>query len=116
MKKFNKTAFVIGSSIIASSAAINTANAESNPFAVSDLSSGYMNIAEAGQEAMGKMKEASCGEGKCGANKANKMMKKAAEGKCGENKAKAAMDKTIEGTCGTKKSAATAKVSEGKCG
>jgi len=105
MKKFNKTVFVIGSSIIASSAAISTANAESNPFAVSDLSSGYMNVAEAGQEAMGKMKEASCGEGKCGANKAEAGMKKAAEAKCGANRAKMDMKKAAEGKCG-----------EGKCG
>jgi hypothetical protein len=57
MKKFNKTAFAIGSSIIAS-ANIGAAHAEANPFSISDLSSGYMNVAEAAsnQEAMGKMK------------------------------------------------------------
>jgi len=108
MKKFNKTTFVIGSSIIVSSAAINTANADSNPFSVSDLSSGYMNVAEAtsSQEAMGKMTEGKCGEGKCGENKAKSAMSKSIEAKCGANKAEASMEK----------SAATDKVSEGKCG
>jgi len=110
MKNINKTAFIIGTSI-AAVASINTATANNNPFAMSDLSSGYMNVAEA--DSMGKMKE-----GNCGANKAKAMMEKKAEGKCGEgkcgeNKAKAMTDKKMEGSCGAKKAD---KITEGACG
>jgi len=122
MKNINKTAFIIGTTI--ATAAMSTAMADSNPFAISDLSSGYMNVAEADsmQENMGKMKEASCGEGKCGANKAKTMMEKKAEGKCGENKTKTMMEKQTadkvekitEGACGTDKT--MGKMKEGSCG
>jgi uncharacterized low-complexity protein len=58
--------------------------ADVNPFSATEMSSGYMQLAEG-----------SCGEGKCGGDKA----KSEGEGSCGGDKAKS------EGSCG-----------EGKCG
>ena len=84
-------ALAIGTAFVASLAASNIANAapnSSNPFAMSELSSGYMQVADA--------KEGKCGEGKCGGAKE---MEKNMEGKCGGAKA------PKEGKCG-----------EGKCG
>lgn len=77
-------------------AATPAANAADNPFAMSELSSGYM-VAE---KTEGKCGEGKCGEGKCGGEK------KAAdaEGKCGEGKS-GDDKKEGEGKCG-----------EGKCG
>ena len=85
-------AIAIGAAFVTSLAGIPVANAAENPFAMSDLSSGYV-VAE--------MEEGKCGEGKCGEGMSGDKAK--AEGKCGEgmsgDKAKA------EGKCG-----------EGKCG
>jgi uncharacterized low-complexity protein len=70
--------------------------ADSNPFGMQDLGTGYMQLAE------GK-----CGEGKCG----EKMMK---EGKCGDKMKKEGKcgDKmNMEGKCGDGKAK-----KEGKCG
>jgi len=100
-----------------------------NPFASTELSSGYMQLAEGkcGGEMKGeheakcgsemkekadKMKEGKCGEAKCGAEmkeKADKMK----EGKCGEAKCGAEMkekaDKMKEGKCGEAKCGADKK-------
>ncbi len=84
----------LGAAFVTSLAAAPVANAADNPFAMSELSSGYM-VADSHME--GK-----CGEGKCGGAKATategseKVME---EGKCGGAK------KMEEGKCG-----------EGKCG
>ena len=75
-------AVAMGATFAAAMSASPIVNADSNPFGMNDLSSGYMQVAEKGKE------EGKCGEGKCGEGK----MKK--EGKCGEGK----MDK--EGKCG----------------
>ncbi|MYB89462.1 MAG: hypothetical protein F4X93_05840 [Proteobacteria bacterium] len=80
---------------------ISTANADENPFQMTELSSGYMvadahGAAQEGATEEEKTEEGKCGEGKCG------------EGKCGgeESGADASEDgKTEEGKCG-----------EGKCG
>jgi uncharacterized low-complexity protein len=96
--------------------AVNVHAADSNPFALNSLSSGYMVEAaegKCGEAKCGadKAKEAKCGEAKCGADKA-------AEHKCGEAKCgadKAAEAKCGEGKCGSDK-AAEAKCGEGKCG
>lgn len=102
MKKISKTPFAIA---IGATLVGNVAQADSNPFGLSELSSGYMLTAEAKPEAADKMKDGACGEGKCGAS----MMKKSAdtkaatEGKCAGNKPvaptgdKAADDKKKEG-------------------
>lgn len=79
--------------------AISTANADENPFQMTELSSGYMVAdghggAEEGAAEEDKTKEGKCGEGKCG------------EGKCGGADTDASGEgKTEEGKCG-----------EGKCG
>ena len=105
MKKLNSKAIALtlGASIVGSMASVQVAAADSNPFAMQKLDSGY-------QVAEGK-----CGQGKCGAN----MMKKKKaekEGKCGEGKCGANMMKKKkpknEGKCG----ASHMKSKEGKCG
>ncbi|MGR9045015.1 MAG: HvfA family oxazolone/thioamide-modified RiPP metallophore [Gammaproteobacteria bacterium] len=130
MKKMNKTPLVLamGSAVVSTFAA-TAAHAEANPFGMTELSSGYMQVAEAkqagemkcganmgtegkcgasmnmgtpkmpegkcaGQPPQKKAKEASCGEGKCGAMMENGKMKKGMEGACGE------MMKGKEGACG----------------
>ena len=101
-------AFALGAAFVTTLSSTSIANAAENPFALSELSSGYM-VAEAA-------------EGKCGGDKAGK------EGKCGAGKSAASKDgdkageegKCGEGKCGAGKGAAskdgdkTAK--EGKCG
>lgn len=71
-------ALALGAAFVTSLASIPVANAAENPFAMAELSSGYM-VAE--------MAEGKCGsgmkteEGKCGSSK--KMEGKCGEGKCG---------------------------------
>ncbi|MDM4768707.1 hypothetical protein [Solimonas sp. SE-A11] len=72
--------------------------AQASVFKTTDLSGGYMQLADA-KAGEGKCGEGKCGEGKCGA----KAGEKKAEGKCGEKKD--ADKKAHEGKCG-----------EGKCG
>jgi uncharacterized low-complexity protein len=94
-------AIALGAAFITSLAAAPVANAAENPFAMSELSSGYMvaEMAEGkcgegkmdkeGKCGEGKMdKEGKCGEGKCGGDKAGAEGgdKAKAEGKCGEGK------------------------------
>ena len=94
------------------------ANAEANPFSSDELSSGYMQLAEAKcGENMKKEAEAKCGENmkkeheaKCGEN-----MKKDAEAKCGA-KMKDKVKKMKNGKCGEAKCGANKKKAEGKCG
>ncbi len=88
------------------------ATVESNPFAMSELASGYMQVAQADKNkgAM-KMKDGACGEGKCGASMMPKgALEKTSEGKCAGNKPmpnakKGSKAMAMEGKCG-----------EGKCG
>ena len=92
----------LGATFAASLAASNVAIAApagDNPFAMSDIGSGYMQVAE-------KAKDGKCGEGKCG--DAKKKEGKCGEGKCGEAKKK-------EGKCGEGK-CGEGKKKEGKCG
>jgi uncharacterized low-complexity protein len=94
-------AIALGAAFVTSLAGAPVANAAENPFAMSELSSGYM-VAE--------MAEGKCGEGKCGGEK-TKAEGKCGEGKCGGDKAKA------EGKCGGDKAGAEGKaMGEGKCG
>ena len=86
----------IGAAVITSLSAMPVANADSNPFAANQLSSGYMVADMEGKCGGSKSKE----EGKCGGDK------KASEGKCGGDKK---VEK--EGKCGSDK-----KSKEGKCG
>ena len=84
---------VLGAAIATSLA--GAASAGENPFAVKDLSNGYLQLAEAGKE----QKEMVCGEGKCGGKKA-----KSPEMNCGAMKAEA-----------KKKEEEAKKAMEGKC-
>ena len=84
-------AFALGAAFATTLSSASVANAADNPFAMTEISGGYMVAAAA---------EGKCGEGKCGGEK-----KATTEGKCGEGK------------CGGEKKAATeGKCGEGKCG
>ena len=67
----------IGAALAVSALASSPVMADTNPFAVNELDSGYMVLA---------MAEGKCGEGKCGEGKAEKAEGKCGEGKCGESK------------------------------
>lgn len=126
MKKFNKTplAAAMGAAFI-STFASTAVNAEANPFGMTELSSGYMQLAEAG-----KSTEMTCGanmkmdgtsmqkvpEKKCAGMKTPASGAKSPEGKCGEGKCGGMMNGDtmkpgMEGVCG-----AMMKGKEGKCG
>ena len=127
----NKTtkplSIVLGAAFATTLAASNIANASeagTNPFAMTNLESGYQ-VAMDGKCGSGMKKdnmEGKCGEdhkkmsgGKCGGS-TNKAKKK--EGKCGEGKCGGSMKKSkMEGKCGGSKSKKMeAKCGEGKCG
>ena len=101
-KKFSKKPLGMGlGTVVAASFSIAPmANAEQNPFELTDLSSGYTELAEKGEAA----DEANCGiEGYCGGSRCG-------EGKCGgqesssDEKPKETPEmKCGEGTCGGSK-------------
>jgi len=96
MKSINSRKALLATlgTVMVSGAMVSTnAQAEANPFGMTELSSGYMQVAEG-----------SCGEGKCGS-----MKKAKEEGKCGEGMKKA----KGEGKCGEGMKKAKG---EGKCG
>ncbi len=74
-------ALAIGSAFAATLAVAPAANAAENPFGMTQLSSGYMQIAQEGK--CGGMKSGS--EGKCGGMKSSSEGK-GGEGKCGGKK------------------------------
>lgn len=91
-KTTKSLALAVGTALAASLASVSAANADSTPFAMNALSSGYMGDAtygghgdkgkdkEEGEEHdEEKGEEGKCGEGKCGGDKGE-------EGKCGEGK------------------------------
>ena len=106
MKKSNKSplAAAMGTAVV-STFAVTAAQAEEAPFGMTDLSAGYMQLAQADKAGEGSCgasvgkKEGSCGEGKCGGKVKNE------EGKCAGNKTMPAKAKGKEGACG-----------EGACG
>jgi len=119
-------AAAIGAVALTSLAAMPVAYADSSPFGLTDLGSGYQ-VAKEGSSSKSKssmpkkMGEGKCGadkmdkgkEGKCGDMKAkDSMPKKMGEGKCGAGK----MDKGKEGKCGDMKAKPKPKAKEGKCG
>lgn len=117
-KTITTLSIAAGTAFIASLAMSNVANAEgANPFAMNELSSGYMQLAEGktGGDQNKMKKDGKCGEGKCGG--AKKKMKK--DGKCGEGKcggAKKKMKKDGESDSDMKKMKKDGKCGEGKCG
>jgi len=93
-QKIKPLAAAVGAAFMVSVALSPVASAASNPFQLSELTSGY--------EVASKDAEGKCGEGKCGEAKPKAETEgKCGEGKCGEAKPKA----ESEGKCG-----------EGKCG
>ncbi len=105
MKKTTRTQVIVASTIATglTASSVMAASVEANPFALTELSSGYMRTAE-------KMKEGACGEGKCGGSVMKGSEEKTAEGNCAGNKpmpkdneAKCGEGKCGEGSCGGKK-------------
>jgi uncharacterized low-complexity protein len=80
--RLNPIASALGITLAATIASTPIVQADQNPFGVSEMSNGYMQLASH----EGKCGEGKCGEGKCGEEKGE-------EGKCGE-------DKGEEGSCG----------------
>ena len=115
-QKLTPVAAVMGTAFAASMAMSNVAvaaDAGANPFAMNELSSGYMQVASEGKCGGKKSTEGKCGEGKCGGKKE---MDKNMEGNCGGKKAEKE-GKCGEGKCGgKKKSSSEGKCGEGKCG
>ncbi len=112
MKKLQKSPLIaaMGTALVTSMAA-TPAQAESNPFGMSEMSSGYMQVAEKGWSVVPyKGKEAVCGEGQCGAMMDGDKMKKGLEKTCG------AMMKGKEGACGMDKPMQCMKGEEMTCG
>lgn len=67
-------AVALGAAVVGSLSTLPAANADQNPFGLTELSSGYMAAAEG-----------ACGEeGKCGEDKDKDKEGKCGEGKCGE--------------------------------
>lgn len=104
-------ALTIGAAMATTLSAGSIANTETNPFAMSELSSGYMQVAEEEKSETkegkrgGKMKEGSCSAGNCGGK-----MKKDAEGECGGAGMTEETEKKSEGNCAGDKCGAA------KCG
>lgn len=114
MKNTTKTLTTIGTAV-ASTFAANAVNAESNPFAMTELDSGYMQLAQSDKAGemkcgskMDKKAEAACGEGRCGAMMEDGKMKKGLENSCG------AMMKGKEGACGDMKEKSTSQKPKNK--
>lgn len=106
-KTIKPVSIVLGTALAASLAASNlAAETGANPFAMNELSGGYMQLASA--DNANKVEQ----EGKCGGKKTTQ------EGKCGEGKcgSKSEMKKNMEGKCGGKKVEQEGKCGEGKCG
>ena len=113
MQHIKKTAIAtaLGAVVIGSLASISV-QANTNPFSVHSLESGYMQSAPEGSCGGDKAEKSAktMSEGKCGGDKAEKAAKtmkegKCGEGKCGGDKAEKAAKTMKEGKCG-----------EGKCG
>jgi uncharacterized low-complexity protein len=96
-KAISPVSLAAGLALAGSLAGASVAQADTNPFGMTALSSGYMAMASVG--------EGKCGEGKCGGDKEG-------EGKCGEGKCggDSGEGKEGEGKCGE------GKCGEGKCG
>ena len=88
MRRNQKTPFALAMSASLLPFTANAVQTEANPFALSDLNSGYMQTAEAEKDGESKMKDGACGEGKCGASMMQQKApdSKAMEGKCAGNK------------------------------
>ena len=117
-KHINKPIALAISAAFAATAGAGIASADTSPFSMTTLSSGYM--LDAGGDVAKKGEEGKCGEGKCGEKKGEEGKcgegkcgeKKGEEGKCGEGKCGEHKEKGAEGSCGEHKD----KSAEGSCG
>jgi uncharacterized low-complexity protein len=113
MKKMTTPfAATIGAALI-SSVSVTAVNAQENPFGVTELSSGYMQLAAA-EMACGadmKMDAPKTAEGACAGKKSDAKAATATEGKCGNMMEGDKMKKGMESACG-----AMMKGKEGSCG
>jgi uncharacterized low-complexity protein len=100
-------AIAVGAAFVTTLAGTSVANAAENPFAMSELSGGYMVAESHGPEGKCGGEKKAAEEGKCGGEK-----KTAEEGKCGEGKCGGEKKAAEEGKCGGEKKTAE----EGKCG
>jgi uncharacterized low-complexity protein len=113
MKKFTTPFSAAMGAALLSSVAATAVHAEANPFGATELSSGYMQVAEAEMACGAGMKmekpktEAKTAEGKCGDMMDGDKMKKGMESSCG------AMMKGKEGMCGEMHDSM---MKEGACG
>jgi len=101
----------LGATFAVSMAASNiavAAPAGDNPFAMSELQSGYMQVA--GKDG----KDGKCGEGKCGEGK--KHDAKGKDGKCGGSSKPGSKNKAKDGKCGEGKCGGDTKGKDGKDG
>lgn len=98
-------ALAMGAALTGGMMVAGGANAAENPFGLSELGNGYMQVAAAHMEGKCGASHAKESEGKCGGQPAAKP----AEGKCGGQPA----PKAAEGKCG---GSAPAKKTEGSCG
>lgn len=104
MKSIKPISAAVGAAFAGGLMLSGAATAAENPFGMTELQSGYMQVAGG--------HEGKCGAGKCGGN-----MSKSMEGKCGAGKCGGDMKKSMEGKCGAGKCGGDMKKSmEGKCG
>ena len=95
-KTIKPVSIALGAALVTGLAASNlAAESNANPFALNEVSGGYMQWATA-DNAKKAAQEGKCGEGKCGS--------------------KGEMKQNMEGKCGGKKSEQEGKCGEGKCG
>lgn len=122
MKKMIKSPLAVAmSAAFISTMTATTANAEANPFGMTEMTNGYMQIAEAGKSGemacganMGGMTKPKTPEGACAGQKstpAAPAATKSGEGKCGNMMEGDKMKKGMENVCG-----AQMKGKEGACG
>ena len=142
MLKKTLIASAVGSAFVASMAAVPLASAAENPFALSGLSSGYQVADSTVAKPAAKPMDGKCGEGKCGAKKADEpkggmaMMDANKDGKVSKEEFikgheakfgmmdankdgfldKAEMDKMMQGKCGEGKCGGATKPMDGKSG
>ncbi len=117
MKKTKQSPLLLAmGTTLVSGLSITAVQAEdTNPFVMTELSNGYLQLAQADTKdekttekennGSSKMKTGACGEGKCGGEKMKGGEEKTVEGNCAGNKPMPKTDKSSEGKCG-----------EGKCG
>ncbi len=112
MKKITTPFAVAMGAALISSVAATAVNAEANPFGVTELSSGYMQLAAAEMTcgAGMKMEKPKTAEGACAGKKSASGVK-SPEGKCGDMMDGDKMKKGLESSCG-----AMMKGKEGACG